>query len=167
MDGIRRLGIVLREAPHFVNQHRIPLLGHKQTLADRVVGQPFKSLVTPLMDPQRQLLRLPGIEYLSVVINLDLEQPLLMFVGNHVGIGVNKLDCLGIAKPDQGNTPQNPAIQAQLHQFAFFVGHGKQAFTQRVVGQCRDIVLKPFNHLALQHGAILAQIDRCGVGLLP
>ena len=167
MGGIGFLGVALREAPHFVNQHGVALLGDKQALAHRIVGQAFKALVARRVDPQRQLLGIAGIQNPGVVIDLDLDQALLTLIGNHIGIFTNKLHRFGITKPDQCDTAQDLAIKGKFDQLGFLVGYSEQAFTNRVEGQCRNIVLEPFDGLALQYRAVLAQIDRIRVDRLP
>ena len=91
----------------------------------------------------------------------------MAFIGNDVGILANKFDCLGIAEPDQCNAAQDPAIKGQLDQLGFLVGHGKQALTQWIEGQCRDIILKPFDDLALHYGAVVSQVDCIRIGGVP
>ncbi len=74
---------------------------------------------------------------------MRLDQALLAFIGDDVDVVADELHGLGVTKSHQGNAPQDLAVQRQLDQFGVLIGHGKQAFAHRVIGECRDIVIEP------------------------
>ncbi|MNC61493.1 hypothetical protein D3C75_1114370 [compost metagenome] len=125
----------MRKPVHFVDQHRVALLGDKQALAHRIVGQPFKSLVAAHVHAERHLLSVRRIEERGVVLQMNLDQPLLALVGDHVGVGADVLHRLRIAKADQRDAAQDLAVEGKLDQLGVLIGDRKQAFAHRVVGQ--------------------------------
>jgi hypothetical protein len=68
MHGKRLLRVALGEAVNFIDAQRVALLGDKQALADRIVGQALKTLVAIEPQAQRQLLGLIGMQFVSPVL---------------------------------------------------------------------------------------------------
>lgn len=133
---------------HLVDHHRVPLLGHEQALARRVVGQTLEALVAVQANAQGQLLGVGGIEEQGVIVQAYADQPLLALIGDHVAVGPDVLHRLGVAEAGQRDTAQDTAIQRQLDQFGLGIGNGEQALAVGVVGQRRDVVVQPSIGLA-------------------
>ncbi|MNP25262.1 hypothetical protein D3C76_1180600 [compost metagenome] len=127
--------IEVRKAVHFVDQHRVALLGDKQALAYRIVSQAFEPLVAAHVHTEGHLFRVRGVEKAGVMLQMDLDQALLALVRDHVGVGADELDSFRITKTDQRDAPQDPAVERQLDQFGVLIGDREQAFAHRVVGQ--------------------------------
>ncbi|MNN51823.1 hypothetical protein D3C81_1664840 [compost metagenome] len=87
------------------------------------------------MDANGHLLGVCRIDKSGVLLQTDLDQPLLAFISDHIDVLTDELHRLRITETDQRHTAQNPAVEGQLDQLAVFVGDGEQAFAHRVVGQ--------------------------------
>ena len=111
------------------------------------------------MHTQGHLLGLGRVEKLRVVLQVNLDQPLLTLIADHIGVLADELHRFGIAKAHQVDTPQDLAVQGQFNQFGVLIGHGKQALAHRVVGQRRDIIIQALNHLGFQHHLIVRQAN--------
>ncbi|MNZ86719.1 hypothetical protein D3C78_1055540 [compost metagenome] len=151
----------MRKALHFIDQHRVALLGDKQALALGVVGQAFKPLVPGHVNAQGHLLGIGGIEERRAVLQMNLDQALLTLIADHIGVGTDELHRLRVAKPHQRHAAQDFPVEGHLDQLGILVGHGEQAFTHRIKGQCRDVIVQPVDHLRLDHHLIV--IERHGL----
>ncbi|MNO01307.1 hypothetical protein D3C81_2214150 [compost metagenome] len=69
------------------------------------------------------------------MLKMNLDQPLLALVGDHVGVGADEFNGLRITKADHRDAAQNLAVEGQLDQFGVLVGDGEQAFAHRIEGQ--------------------------------
>ncbi|MCY1437264.1 hypothetical protein D9M71_534200 [compost metagenome] len=87
------------------------------------------------MNANGHLLGICRINESGVLLQTNLDQPLLTFVSDHVDVFADELHRLRIAETDQRHTTQDPAVEGQLDQLASFVGDGEQAFAYRVVSQ--------------------------------
>ena len=105
------------------------------------------------------MLRIGGVEELGVIVHMHFDQALLALIADDVDVVADKFHRFGIAKAHQRNAPQDLALQRQLDQFGVFIGDSKQAFAHGVVGQGRDIVVEPFDHLAFEGDAIIRQAN--------
>ncbi|MDT4875941.1 hypothetical protein FQZ97_1113480 [compost metagenome] len=72
---------------------------------------------------------------MGVVFQANLDQALLTLVGDDVDVFADELHRLRIAKADQGDAPQNLAVQRQLDQLGIFIGDGEQALADRIERQ--------------------------------
>ena len=109
------------------------------------------------MHAKGHLLGIRCIEERCVLLQMNLDQPLLTLVSDHVSVGTDEFHRFRIAKPDQRNASNNLAVQRQFDQLGVFVGDGEQAFAHRIEGQRRNIVVQPLNDSRLDRHLILIQ----------
>ncbi|MNN59882.1 hypothetical protein D3C81_1750320 [compost metagenome] len=96
---------------HLVDQHRIAFLGDKQTLAHRIIGQPLKPLVAAHVHAEGHLFGICRIEERHARFQVNLDQSLLAFVRDDIGVVADELHGFRIAETDQRNAPQDLAIK--------------------------------------------------------
>ncbi|MNR15093.1 hypothetical protein D3C85_1316080 [compost metagenome] len=149
----------MREALHFVDQHRVALLGDEQPLAYRIVSQPLKTLVAAHVYANGHLLGVCTIEEGGVLLQMNLDQSLLTLIRDHVGVGTDEFHRLRIAEASQRHTPQNLALKGQLDQLGVFVGDSEQAFALRIERQRRDVIVQPVDHPCFDVHPVLIQAD--------
>ncbi len=161
------MGAGVRKATHFDDLHGPPLFGDEQPTALIIVGQAFEAVVAAGVDAQGQLLGIGRVEECRVVIHMNLDQPLTVLVADHVNPGADVLDRLGVTKPGQGNSSENPPFQAQLDQLGVFVGHGKEGFALRIEAERRDISLQAVDGPRLNLDLIGIEAQRLSIAGLP
>ncbi|MNW09529.1 hypothetical protein D3C71_2065470 [compost metagenome] len=60
---------------------------------------------------------------------------MLALVSDDISVFADEFHRLRIAKADQGDTPQDLAVQRQLDHFGIFIGDGEQALADRIERQ--------------------------------